>query len=207
MFGTQNLGLFITAGLLLNMTPGPDTFYILGRSIGQGRAAGIASALGISTGCLVHTIAVALGLSALLLKWPVLFQVIRFAGAAYLVYLGCRLVLTKASTARGPLLEPQDSWAIYRQAILTNVLNPKVALFFLAFLPQFVAPTAQSTAATLVFLGLVFIFNGTLWCLALALFASTLNRVLQRNAGAGTWMNRGLGVLLLGLGVRLGIGR
>ena len=129
--GIHHFWLFVAAGLLLNVTPGPDTFYILGRSISQGRAAGILSALAISTGCLFHTTAAALGLSVILARSAIAFEIIRYAGAAYLAYLGLRLMLAKSADAgNGESLPRASLWTIYRQGVLTNVLNPKVALFF-----------------------------------------------------------------------------
>jgi threonine/homoserine/homoserine lactone efflux protein len=139
MFGIHNYWLFIVSGLLLNITPGQDTLYIVGRSISQGRRAGVLSVLGISTGCLVHTLAAAFGLSAVLAASSEAFMAVKFIGAAYLVYLGFQMILSRASPPRQLTTgQPARGWMIYRQGILTNVLNPKVALFFLAFLPQFI---------------------------------------------------------------------
>src|SRR5438105_1230262 len=141
MLGTQHLLLFITSGLLLNLTPGQDTFYIIGRSIAQGRRAGVLSVLGITSGCVVHTLAAAFGLSAILATSVRAFLVVKFVGAAYLGYLGVRLIVDRSRPEAGLIDLPRESgWAIYRSGVLTNVLNPKVALFFMAFLPQFVDP-------------------------------------------------------------------
>lgn len=130
MLGTQNLELFVVSGILLNLTPGQDTVYILGRIIAQGRRAGILSVLGITSGCVVHTFAAALGLSAILATSADAFRVVRFAGAAYLVYLGIQMLADRsAGRPQAREFDQQDSWAIYRAGFLTNVLNPKVALF------------------------------------------------------------------------------
>ncbi len=155
ILGTQHLGLFIVTGLLLNMTPGQDTVYILGRTLSSGRSAGVMSVLGISAGCLIHTLLAALGLSAILAASATAFLVVKYAGAAYLIWLGARML----AEARDPSaairsFEPEGPWAIFRAGLLTNVLNPKVALFFMAFLPQFVSPHADSRVLTLLFLGL-----------------------------------------------------
>jgi len=160
MLGTHNVPLFVLSGLLLNMTPGQDTFYIVGRSMAQGRRAGVLSVLGITAGCCVHTLAAACGLSAILATSASTFLAVKFAGAAYLVYLGLRMLFTVPHMA-APSAELHDepSWAIFRAGFLTNVLNPKVALFFLAFLPQFVDPSAPSKLTAFLFLGLVFMFN------------------------------------------------
>src|SRR5687767_690097 len=171
MFGTQNLALFVVSGILLNLTPGQDTFYIIGRSLAQGRRAGILSVLGIVSGSVVHTVAAAFGLSAILASSASAFLVVKLAGAAYLVYLGVGMLLDRSADALPAGSEQaagftrDSAWAIYRAGLLTNVLNPKVALFFLAFLPQFVDPAASSKVAAFLFLGAVFIFNGTIWCL------------------------------------------
>jgi threonine/homoserine/homoserine lactone efflux protein len=203
MFGTQHLGLFISAGLLLNMTPGPDTMYILGRTLAQGRSAGVASVLGISTGCLVHTLAAGLGLSAILVGSALAFSCVKLVGAGYLIYLGIGL-LRKGKAGDIPSgFVTKDAWAIYRQAVITNVLNPKVALFFLAFLPQFVARDPSPRFLSFLFLGSVFILNGTLYCLGLVLFASALNKRLRKNATIGLAIRRMTGAVFVGLGLRL----
>jgi len=209
MFGTQNLGMFVTAGLLLNLTPGPDTMYILGRTIAQGRAAGVASALGISSGCLVHSIAVAFGLSAILVNSAVAFTCVKLAGAGYLIYLGAKMLCERPELngGNGRALAVADTWTIYRQGFVTNVLNPKVALFFMAFLPQFVAPAEAHGAVPFLFLGAVFIFNGTLYCLMLVLFASALTRRFRNSGRASNLFKRITGALFVGLGVRLGFER
>src|SRR5688572_9751259 len=193
--GIQHLGLFIVTGLLLNMIPGPDTFYILGRTVAQGRRAGILSALGISAGCLVHTMAAALGLSAILATSATAFMVVKFCGAAYLIYLGLQMLLHSSSIngCGEPVLTPVRGRTVFAQAVLTNVLNPKVAVFFLAFLPQFVSNTAQQTFLPFLFLGLLFIVNGTIYCMLLVLFASTLTRKFKANQRTATFLKRATG--------------
>jgi threonine/homoserine/homoserine lactone efflux protein len=171
MFGIHNYWLFIVSGLLLNITPGQDTLYIVGRSVSQGRRAGVLSVLGISTGCLGHTLAAAFGLSAVLAASSQAFMVVKFIGAAYLVYLGFQMVLSRASAPRQLTTgQPARGWMIYRQGILTNVLNPKVALFFLAFLPQFIESDSNTKVVAFLILGLTFIFNGTIWCMLVVWF-------------------------------------
>jgi threonine/homoserine/homoserine lactone efflux protein len=204
MFGIHSYGLFILSGLLLNITPGQDTLYIVGRSVSQGRRAGVLSVLGISTGCLVHTLAAALGISAILTASRHAFAIIKFVGAAYLVYLGVHMWLSRVSAGQlvtnGP---PVRGWVIYRQGILTNVLNPKVALFFLAFLPQFIEPSSGSEPTAFLILGLTFIFNGTIWCLLVAWFASAFSRGLRRRRSTGAWLKRVAGALFVGLGLKI----
>ena len=206
MVGTQHLLLFITSGLLLNLTPGQDTFYIIGRSVAQGRRAGVLSVLGITSGCVVHTLAAAFGLSAILATSVRAFLVVKFIGAAYLGYLGMRLIVDRTPADAGFTVMPRESaWAIYRSGVLTNVLNPKVALFFMAFLPQFVDPATPSRVATFLFLGGVFMFNGTLWCLVLAWCASAMSVRLRERPAAGVVIKRAAGALFVGLGVRLAV--
>ena len=142
MFDLHDLLLFLGAGLALNLTPGPDMLYVAARSTSEGRRAGVVSALGIGAGTLVHIAALALGLSALLAAVPLLYDVVRLAGAAYLVWLGLRALLRPAAAPDEAPPPPASLTTIFRQGVVTNVLNPKVALFFLAFLPQFVDPSA-----------------------------------------------------------------
>jgi len=208
MFGTQNLALFVVSGILLNLTPGQDTFYIIGRSLAQGRRAGVLSVMGIVTGCVVHTFAAAFGLSAILASSASAFLVVKAAGAAYLVYLGVTMMLDRsANPVQTAGLTRDGAWAIYRAGLLTNVLNPKVALFFLAFLPQFVDPGAESKVAAFLFLGGVFIFNGTIWCLTLAWGASAMSRRFRENPSVISLFRRAAGALFVGLGVRLAVSK
>jgi len=204
MLGTQHLALFVVSGILLNLTPGQDTFYIVGRSATQGRRAGILSVLGIVSGSILHTLAAAFGLSAILATSARAFLVVKFAGAAYLVYLGVTLLLDRtAGVAHASEWAQDGGWAIYRAGFLTNLLNPKVALFFMAFLPQFVAPDAESRILTFLFLGGLFICTGTIWCLVLAWGASTMSRGLRENPSASALLKRVTGAVFVGLGVRL----
>ena len=203
--GIHELWLFILSGLLLNVTPGPDTAYIIGRSVQFGWRGGVAAATGISVGCLVHVFGAAIGLSALLLASSAAFTVLKWAGAAYLLFTGIQMLLSHPH----PLVEMtgksnETSLArVFWQGALTNVLNPKVALFFLAFLPQFVA--AESAHKTLAFLvlGLIFITSGTLWCFGIAAFAARAAGRIRQSAGAMAWVNRALGGLFVYLGIRV----
>ena len=202
----QSLILFMSAGLALNLTPGPDMLYVAARSAGEGRAAGVASALGIGAGTFVHIALVAFGLAALLAAVPVAYTVVRFAGAAYLVYLGVRALMSRARiTDRA--LTPASRWAIFRQGVITNVLNPKVALFFLAFLPQFIDPARGKPAVQAVALGLLFDISGTLVNLAVAWGASGAAGRLRRSTRAATVMQRVTGAVFIALGLRLAASR
>jgi len=205
MLGIEHLSLFVITGLLLNMIPGPDTFYILARTLAQGRRAGILSVLGISAGCLVHTMAAALGLSAILVASATAFMVVKLCGACYLVYLGFQMLLqsSRKEISREPTLKAASGKVIFSQAILTNVLNPKVAVFFLAFLPQFISHPTHQTFLPFLFLGLVFIVNGTLYCMLLVLFASALSRQFKTSQRGAILLKRATGALFIGLGVKL----
>jgi threonine/homoserine/homoserine lactone efflux protein len=206
MFGIHNYWLFIVSGLLLNITPGQDTLYIVGRSVSQGRRAGILSVLGISTGCLVHTLAAAFGLSAVLAASSEAFMVIKFIGAAYLVYLGFQMVLSRGFVPRQLTTgQPARGWMIYRQGILTNLLNPKVALFFLAFLPQFIESGSSTKVVAFLILGLTFIFNGTIWCMLVVWFSSVFSQRLRRRHSMESWVKRAAGALFVGLGLKIAL--
>jgi Putative threonine efflux protein len=204
MFGLHNFGLFLAAGVLLNLTPGPDTLYILGRSAAQGRKAGVASALGISLGSIFHTCAAALGLSAILATSAFAFVAIKFVGGGYLVFLGIKMIVDRHRNLTLPSnFRRRTTIAAFRQGVLTNVLNPKVALFFLAFLPQFIDPASNMKIAAFVTLGLTFVTTGTIWCLALAWFASSFSERWRNNESIAQWLNRTAGAVFIFLGVRL----
>jgi threonine/homoserine/homoserine lactone efflux protein len=206
MLGIHDYGLFVAAGILLNLTPGQDTLYILGSSIANGRRIGVASALGICSGCIVHTLAAALGLSAILASSATAFTVVKLAGAAYLIYLGAR-ALTARSHVLSPTARVASGGAVtaFRQGVITNVLNPKVALFFLALLPQFIDPGSPTKVAAFVALGLTFIATGTVWCLILAVGASRVRGFFAGHPRALAGFSRGSGALFVLLGLRLAI--
>jgi len=204
MFGIHDFALFLVSGILLNLTPGPDTVYILGRSIAHGREAGVASALGISVGSIFHTGAAALGLSAILATSAIAFGTIKLIGAAYLVFLGLKMILDRRKQLSLPSnFRRRTTMAAFRQGILTNILNPKVALFFLAFLPQFIDPASSTKVPAFILLGLTFVTTGTIWCLVLAWFASVFSERLRKNEMISQWLNRTAGALFIFLGFRL----
>jgi len=153
--------IFLAATLALNLTPGPDMLYVMARGVGQGRTAGVVSALGIGGGTLVHTFAVALGLSTLLVSLPAAYEAIRYAGAVYLLYLGIRTLISKEELKLAAGGTAHSLSRIFAQGVITNVLNPKVALFFIAFLPQFADPSRGPVALQLLILGLLFNLSGT----------------------------------------------
>jgi threonine/homoserine/homoserine lactone efflux protein len=190
------------ATLALNLAPGPDMTYVAARSIGQGRRAGIVSALGIGAGCFFHIAAAAFGLAVLLETVPAAYAVVRVVGATYLIYLGIGLLRRAASTSLVTHLREGSDWVIFRQGVVTNILNPKVALFFLAFLPQFVDPSRGPAFAQILALGLLFDASGTLVNVAVAWAASSA-RTLLTTPASRAWMQRASGAVLVALGVRL----
>jgi RhtB (resistance to homoserine/threonine) family protein len=207
MTGIIHFETFLLAGILLNLTPGNDTIFILTKSIGQGRKAGIVSALGIGTGSVFHTILAAFGLSLIIAKSILLFNIIKFAGATYLIYIGYKMLTDKSQLKTGEVIlsNSVDYWEIYRDGILTNILNPKVALFFIAFLPQFIDPTLKNTILPFITLGTTFIATGTIWCLVLAMFASAIFSKLKANKKISTYINRVCGLTLIGLGIKVAL--
>jgi threonine/homoserine/homoserine lactone efflux protein len=208
MFGTHDLWLFVLSGLLLNITPGPDTLYIIGRSSTQGGRAGAVAAVGIGAGALVHICAAALGLSAILSASAAAFTAVKIIGAAYLMYVGVSLIRSKRSTQSAPTVtgnRPTSMRGIFFQGFLTNVLNPKVALFFLAFLPQFVLSDAPSKPLAFLFLGAIFDFNGTIWNLLVAWSTARISSRLGAGDRFKKWFNRCVGGLFIFVGIRLAL--
>lgn len=207
MFGINHYETFLFAGILLNLTPGNDTIYILSRSIAHGRNAGILSALGIGSGSIVHTMAAALGLSIIISKSILVFSIIKYLGAIYLVYIGIRMIINKSKLQLKEDINSiqRKSLNIYRDAALTNILNPKVAMFYIAFLPQFIEPSYKSNIFPFMTLGLTFTFTGTIWCIILALFSSQIFLKLRNNPKLSLYLNKTCGTILIGLGIKLAL--
>jgi threonine/homoserine/homoserine lactone efflux protein len=212
MLGIHDLWLFVVSAVLLNISPGPDSAYIVGRSLQLGWRAGMMAALGISCGCLVHVFGTAIGLSALLMASSVAFTAIKWVGAAYLCYIGLTMLLSRqhlpdddGAAAKGTPLPRQrlSLRQVFWQGVLTDVLNPKVALFFLAFLPQFVTVDSPHQTAAFLVLGLMFISTGTLWCFTIAALAARAAFRIRQSGRALVWVNRALGGLFVYLGVRI----
>ena len=193
---------FLVAALALNFAPGPDMLYVIGRSVGQGRKAGVVSTLGIATGGWVHTIGAAVGIAALLRSSPMAFNIVRYLGAAYLLYLGFKMIVQR-SRLEAQQLPSESLSTIFRQGVITNVLNPKVALFFLAFLPQFVDARRGSVALQILFLGVVFNLGGTLVNLGVAYAGGTLGDLLRRSPRFALVQKWFTGMVFIGLGARL----
>ena len=173
MLGIENYGVFIVTGVLLNMTPGQDAVYIVARSA-QGLRAGLMSVYGIAVGCAVHAAAATFGLSLVIASSALVFNVIKYIGAFYLIYLGIRMIFssTKLEHSNDIVQRNDSSRDIFYQGLITNILNPKVALFFLAFLPQFVDSAAESPRLSFMILGLTFILTGTTWNTLLAIMSA-----------------------------------
>lgn len=203
MLGTQNLLAFLLASFLLWITPGTDTMYILTRSVSQGRRAGILSAMGVSSGILIHTVFAAFGLSAILATSAWAFATIKFAGAAYLIYLGFQAWLKKTPLFSSAEASDMSRWQTYRQGIISNVLNPKVAIFFLSFLPQFVDPNTNFGALSFLVLGLLFVTGGTIWCLLVATFAASATQAIRQNKEFSVWLEHFTGIVYIALGLNL----
>ena len=212
MFGIENYLGFVLAAILLNLTPGTDTMYIITRSVSHGSAAGFYSVLGIISGILVHTVFAALGLSIILINSPLAFTIVKYIGASYLCYLGIKMLMSKQPSLLANHLPksspsvPANSiahWQIYKQGVLTNVFNPKVALFFLAFFPQFIHPSYAHSALSFLILGLSFALTGFVWCSCLALLASKFSANLRKNPAIEVLLNKISGVVFIGLGVKL----
>ena len=212
MFGIENYLGFVLAAILLNLTPGTDSMYIITRSVSQGQAAGVYSVLGITTGALVHTLFAALGLSVLLANSPTAFMLVKYIGAAYLCYLGFKMLTSKNSNSIANHLSKAqnvtnqktvDGWKIYQQGMLTNVFNPKVALFFIAFFPQFIDASYAYGMLSFLMLGLTFATTGFIWCLCLALLAARFSTRLRENPSIETMLNRVSGMVFIGLGIKL----
>ncbi len=209
MFGIVNYGTFLISGILLNLTPGTDTMYILGRSISQGKKAGIVSVLGISTGIVFHIILATLGLSVILAKSDLAFKIVKYIGAMYLVFLGIQNIVKKKD-GTFELKNHKEEFnykKIYISGILTNLLNPKVGLFFLAFLPQFIDPNYAESFLPFLILGATFLTTSTTWCMILSIFASKISDGFRKNYKIKKWLDTATGALFIGLGIKLALAK
>lgn len=242
MFGIHDLTLFVVSGLLLNIMPGPDSLLIIARSATQGWRAGVAAAMGIGSGTMVHVLAAAVGLSAILATSATAFMAVKYLGAAYIIWMAIGLLRSKrkqvAKQVTVPPLPSQGRtiaqgngdqpckagplrWGavdlpnsplhpyctIFAQGFLTNVLNPKVAVFFLAFVPQFIDAGAPHKALAFIILGCIFNINGMLWCMSLALFTARVTARVNVNPALSLWLNRATGGLFIWLGIKLALSK
>jgi RhtB (resistance to homoserine/threonine) family protein len=207
MTGIIHYETFILTGILLNITPGNDTIFIISRSMAQGKKAGFMSVLGIATGSLIHTTLAAFGLSMIIAKSILVFSIIKYAGAAYLLYIGYQMLTDKTilSTVTPFSEKSIDLKKIYRDGVITNVLNPKVALFFISFLPQFIDSNVSNTILPFLKLGVTFTITGTIWCLILANFASFIISKLRHNKMLSNYINKTCGAVLMVLGIKVAL--
>lgn len=203
MIGITHFGLFVITALLVNFTPGADTMYIVSRSVSQGKKAGLYSVLGISSGILVHTFLAAVGLSLLLTTSVMLFTAVKLIGAGYLVYLGIRMLMQRSSSFELAHKKEASYKKIYVQGLITNVTNPKVALFFISFIPQFIAPNQIYGSLPFIILGLTFVLTGTLWCLLVAFFSALLTNKLRENPKVELILSKITGLIFIVMGIKL----
>ena len=205
MFGIQNFSLFLVSCILLNLTPGQDTMFILGRGIAQGRKAGMISVLGIMSGVLIHTSFAALGLSAILATSSLAFSIVKYAGAGYLIWIGVGFLRNGRHNDKLEAIERKrlSSWTIYRQGVLTNLLNPKVSLFFLSFLPQFVDLQTEFVLIPFIVLGMTFFTTGSIWCMVLVYGSAWLTDRFRNRTAMGGILKKLTGTLFVGLGIKL----
>jgi threonine/homoserine/homoserine lactone efflux protein len=206
MFHFQNLYLFFIASLLLNLTPGNDMLYVASRSISQGVKAGIVSAIGIFFGCFVHIIAAVLGLSLIIARSAYLFGIVKFAGAAYLIYLGVKALATKPNISPDTQNTAKvDQLKLFKQGIITNALNPKVAVFFLSFLPQFIDPASPFFKMQLFTLGIWFALQGTLVLIIVAIVLGKTKDFFKQNPKVWLIQEKITGIILIGLGIKVAL--
>jgi threonine/homoserine/homoserine lactone efflux protein len=205
--GIENFWVFAVAALLLNLTPGNDMLYVAARSASQGIKAGVVSSIGIFVGCLVHIVAAVVGLSAIIAQSAVAFNIIKYLGAAYLIYLGIRSIVSKRRILHlKKKMQPLSYKNIFWQGVITNVLNPKVALFFLAFLPQFINIHSGDTYWQILFLGTWFDIGGTLVNIIVAVLFGKIGNWLSRSPRFIQWQERITGAMLIALGIKVALG-
>jgi threonine/homoserine/homoserine lactone efflux protein len=198
-----DLALFLVASALLTVAPGPDIVYVLTRGVAQGRRAGLAAALGFATGCLFHTALAALGIAALIRSSELAFNAVRWAGAAYLVWIGVQALRHRASFSLAGGGDAKALAAIYRQSVIGNALNPKVTLFFLSFLPQFVDAKAGALEWQMALLGLVFMAQTVAIFGAVALFSGWIGERLRAHPAIGERLGVFAGLTFIALGIRV----
>lgn len=205
MIDASTLVTYALVVLGLFLIPGPAVLLVLARATSSGRRVGIATGLGIATGDLVHTLTATFGLSAVLMTSAVAFSVVKFAGAAYLVYLGLRAVFEKPEALDLPRARAVDAPRALRQAVLAEMLNPKTAVFFLAFLPQFAHPENGPVIVQFAVLGLLFVAMSAAYTSLIAIAAASFGGWLSRHRGVGRWQGKIVGTIYIGLGIRLAL--
>jgi threonine/homoserine/homoserine lactone efflux protein len=209
MTGIINLETFILAAIIVVTTPGIDTIMVLTRSISKGKTAGLYSALGVSLGLIFHTLAVTFGLSLIIAKSAIAFGIIKYLGAAYLIYIGIKALLSKSDQTEIKATEIKISGMrkMFLTAFLSDVLNPKIAIFFLAFLPQFIKTTEINNPVPYLLLGLIMFFVTFIWCSFLAVMGSKVATLFNRNKNAESWMNKTSGIVFILLGLKVALAK
>ena len=200
-----DIALFVAASALLAIAPGPDIVYVLTRAIAQGARAGLAAALGFTAGCIFHTVLAAVGIAALIRSSELAFDLVRYAGAAYLVWIGIQALRHRSSFSVEAAGDSRALALIYRQSVIGNVLNPKVTLFFLAFLPQFVNAPAGHVGAQMALLGAIFMLVTIVVFGAVAIFAGVLGTWLRAKPAIGSRLNVFAGITFIALGIRVAL--
>ena len=204
MVGIENYTLFLITALLFIMTPGIDTVFVLNKSISQGRTAGIYSTFGVKSGVLIHTLFAALGLSMILAQSAIAFSIIKYLGALYLIYMGISAVLSKKKLDfAAPAPTPKSNIQNFYSGFITNVLNPKVALFFLSFFPQFIKKEYFNSPVPFVTLGITYAVLGLMWFLTITYFSSMFSARLKENPRFNNWMNKASGAVYILMGIKI----
>jgi threonine/homoserine/homoserine lactone efflux protein len=201
MIDSTSLTIFITAALILLLTPGPAVLFIVARSLEQGRWAGIVSALGVGAAGVLHVIVAAFGLSALLMQSAIAFGIVKYLGAAYLIFLGMKTLLAKSDISAIQTVEKSSLSRIFVQGFIVNLLNPKTALFFFAFLPQFVNPARGAVTPQIVFLGTIFVAMAITSDSLYAIVAGSARQIIVGNQRLGKWQKNFAGMIYIGLGI------
>lgn len=207
MFGVENFTFFVVTATIFTITPGMDTLFVLNKSISQGRREAVYSALGIMAGVLVHILLATFGLSAVVEKSPMIFSIIKYLGAVYLAFLGVKALRSH----QNPLdvehsVEPmahQGMWRHFREGLFSNILNPKVALFFLSFFPQFIKKEAMDSLMPYFILGAIILIIGLLWFVLLAYFAAIFSQKFKENPKISIWISRLSGVIFILMGIKV----
>ena len=210
MFGIDNFTTFVITATFFIMTPGIDTIFVLNKSISQGAKSGVYATLGINSGILVHTIFAALGLSIIIAKSALAFSIIKYAGAAYLIYLGISKLLSKKHTFDNidkKSIIKESNLKNYYSGVFTNTLNPKVALFFMAFFPQFINSEALNSPLPFILLGVSYALIGLLWFLLLSLFSSLFSEKLMSNRLFSKWMDKVSGIVFILMGIKIALNK
>lgn len=209
MFGVENFPLFIITVMIFTATPGMDTIFVLNKSIAQGRREAIYSSLGIMAGVLVHTLLATFGLSAIVAKSAMVFSVIKYLGAAYLVYLGIKALWSNQNPLdveqNIEIKKDKNIWSHFREGLFTNLLNPKVALFFLSFFPQFIKKEAMDSLMPYFILGSIVIAVGVIWFLLLAYFAAMFSAKFKENPKISVWVSKISGLIFILMGIKVAL--